>query len=222
MKETKPEREQGKSTVIFFNGFILGKNAYAPLISELRLGYQVTQPSKDGLLDLKKGTDQENIDVPDNCVLISHSAGCISAVEVAKRNPGKVKKLILLNPVGFTNDRHIKDWAKRFAVHALKLNLHPTKTSLAIDADFIKQLLTRRTDLVKQGVDLTNFNLLKALSGMTMPILIIYSDKDDIVDIPNNDSLRELPENVKIEKVEGDHYWSIKNPREVSLKIGNL
>ncbi|OGH10115.1 MAG: hypothetical protein A2152_01765 [Candidatus Levybacteria bacterium RBG_16_35_6] len=208
-----------RDVIYFFNGFASGKNVYSPLTAKLAPYGKVIQQPPASIFEFKKGVDQKILDeLPNNSILLSHSGGCFPAIEVAKRGRGRVKKMILITPPGLSV-RSTDEWFKSFAKHTVSANIPPFESTIPIDVDFVKQLASRREQLVRQGFDLTKVDLPDVLTHIDIPILIIYANKDPLVGLPDKNFLARLGNNVKVEEVNGDHYWLVRHSQEAARKI---
>ena len=196
-----------KDTILFFHGWGLSPYSYKKITSDLSKQYRVIS-LKINFLDYETQLKEIEKQIKGKVIIISHSAGSVIAGEFAKKFPLKVKRIILLNPVGFSA-RSLKKWLYSWFMHLISVVLKHPGISSRIAFDFFKTSILHPQYAVKSAKKLARIKF-DTLNGKT---IAIFADNDKLVSLPSENNV------VKFEVVRGDHYWVFENQNELIRRL---
>ena len=237
--------------VVFLHGWSLGPRSYQDALDELvARGCRVYAPALPGFGGTANlpasdrtvegyaawvGAFLDTVGVDEPAVVAGHSFGGGVAIRVAHDAPERVEHLVLINSVGTPTgstgpalaaqpyDRPVWDYGLHLA-RELFWSRDGCRIMRAIREDVVRNLVGNPVVLLEIGllarqVDLTTE--LADLRDREVPILVLWSDGDDVLPLASFDALcaaigtegRVLP---------GGHSWLLANPRALTEVLDNL
>lgn len=194
---------QEKETILFFHGWGLSPYSYKKILTKLSEYYNVISPKINHLdykNDLKKLSDRINCKV----IVVSHSAGSIPAEEFTKKYPSKVRRIVLLNPTGFS-EKSLLAWFVSWLMHLVTVGAKHPRISSRIALDFFRTSILHPQKAINSGIKLVNTKL-NSLDNKT---LAIFATNDNLVSLPTKGNV------VKFEVIPGDHYWAFTDTKRL-------
>ena len=237
--------------VVFLHGWSLGPRSYQDALDELVMrGCRVYAPGLPGFggtanLPAADRTIEgysawvaaflDAVGVEEPAVIAGHSFGGGVAIRLAHDRPERVEHLVLINSVGTPTgstgpalasepyDRPIWDYGLHIA-RELFWSRSGCRILGAIREDVVRNVVANPLVLVEIGLLARQVDLTEELARLRereVPILVLWSDGDDVLPLASFDALcaaigtegRVLP---------GGHSWLLANPRALTEVLDNL
>ena len=248
--------------IVMIHGF-RGTHHGLELIAKRLNGYRVIVPDLPGFGETKPLNNEhslknyviwldefiDRLDLSTHLILLGHSFGSIVTSSYASKNPGKITKLILVNPIGapalkgpkaiMTRLALFYYWLGRMLPERMAMRWLSSKPTVMIMSTTMAK--TRNKDLRKfiHNQHLTHFssfanskvaaeafktstqhNVRDVAQIVNVPTLIIAGDRDDITPIIKQRELAKLFPNAKLEIIKNvGHLTHYETPGEVANAI---
>ena len=234
--------------ILLLHGLTGTHSYWAPLVKALAPHYEVITPDLIGFGEspwpatgysmndqIKTLTPFLNGEEP--LTLVGHSLGALIAIEVAKRFPDKVNKVIILAPPSFDDRADLKrvlgsesqvesamaldNFLAPFICHIhevlgpLSFYLYRPFVSQKIPDNVVKDGIQHRWDSYNQSLEsiVLQYKAIDELKSLMTPSLVIVGSKDKY---SKNESLLKSQSNVQV--IDGGHNFLWENP-EATIKV---
>jgi pimeloyl-ACP methyl ester carboxylesterase len=203
--------DEGKGEdTLFLHGWGVSPYSCQLVIDVLAGKYRVVAPFFKSFKDFTEDEEKiNNLFNKNKIIVIGHSAGGIYAAKFCSRFPDKVKALVLVDTAGAFRDKSMSKWV----INWLKMSLHilskPNSLTLIFVKDFFQQIFSFRDLLRDTGFVITEDIKFKP----SFPVLILWGEQDDLIDIKNGYNLQKSIHGSKFKEIKGNHYWFLTNPK---------
>jgi pimeloyl-ACP methyl ester carboxylesterase len=196
------EHGDGPETMVFVHGFTASGRIWAKVQRVMDPMFRTIAISNRGAGDSGRGVSKDDytvaafardlnaaleaLDLRD-IVLCGHSLGAATATQLALEHPERLKALVLLNPVPLDGDAWRPGW--RSDLEAMFDGaLRPLRTEAtsaferALQEDAMRNPIERRDGSIES---MASLKLRQRLHELTLPVLVVGGDRDDVVDPAN-------------------------------------
>lgn len=213
LAEWKKQGPLGRGALIFADWRGCGQNPDWPMDSTFTI-----KDLAEDFLSMLRGQGRHQIAV------VGHSLGGLIALEMMIRDPMRITRATLLDPVG--PQGVVFDDSMYEAFRQMGLNRELTKTvilSTIANADqlpneFVEQITNDAFKAVK-GIGssvlqiLKTVNLVEPARNVRTPTLVMHGELDQIIPLKDSEQLAKLLPNSKLEILPGaGHCWNVENP----------
>lgn len=245
-------KRRDERTLLFLHGWGLSHDSYRSALREAaRSGLRVLAPALPGFGGTAELTDGarnlagfagwvadflEAVGQTKPVIAVGHSFGGGVAIRLAHDAPDLVSGLVLVNSIGGSAwsdrngvlralaERPLWDWGLHLGVDVLPLRqlhrvvpvvLRDALTNAARNPAAVWRVahLARSADLRPE---------LEELKRRRMPVVILWGSQDRVLPQSSLTALRIALGETRVETVEGDHGWLIKDPRAFGEIITNV
>jgi pimeloyl-ACP methyl ester carboxylesterase len=239
-------------TVVFLHGWGLAHSTYRRSLDHLAAnGVRVYAPAMPGFGGTRELSDAEftlagyarwvsdfirAVGIEEPVTMVGHSFGGGVALRTAYDFPSQVARLVLVNSIGGSawatgggvvkamRQRPIWDWGLHLPADVLP-NRQVSRVLPVILRDAVPNVIRNpravwRAGTIVRGADLTNE--LEELKARRLPVVIIWSKRDNVIPAAATQSLRSALGDPRCITVEGNHTWLLSDPRQFGEIITNV
>jgi pimeloyl-ACP methyl ester carboxylesterase len=148
--------------------------------------------------------------------LVGHSFGGAIALIVASRVPKLVRRLVLVDSIGFPFERNAKAWARAWAKQRdYNVSLSFRRTLGVLARPFTENVLHRSTDVYRIARLCMVLDVRPFLPGVRCPVDIVWGDQDDFIPRSVGERLHALIPQSTFHTVPGSHDWPLLEPEKL-------
>jgi pimeloyl-ACP methyl ester carboxylesterase len=235
---------QGNQTIVFISGYTCDIHLWKPVADVLQKTNRVLIFDNQGIGDTHDNGEVLTIESMANNVyelinkleikkptLVGYAMGSTIALQIAKKDPDTIAKLILLSPVLSWSSRAIKYidtliQLRKDADHDTYFELlyktafgsaYKANTSLEAFKDIMKSVPQSQTmiDQERQATALKLFNCRKWIGNITTPIIILSPKEDQFATPEEASEFKENASDVTIVPIECGHAALAESPNIV-------
>ncbi|MFA5030055.1 MAG: alpha/beta hydrolase [Patescibacteria group bacterium] len=166
---------------------------------------------------LSEWMDKVNVKKP---IVVGHSLGGVMAVLLTSAREKEVQKLILIDTVGVSENRHSKEWISAWLRKRVQTYKRYGVVNVAryIDQAFIKNVMFRTKDFWYLSKFARQVDVREKIKSFQIPVIIVWGEDDIFTPVSIAHGIKKVAPRVTIHTVPGNHDWPVFEP-ELLLKF---